>query len=761
MVDSESSVAKLLGQVTTNDDLHAVLARLAEDGTSRWSRTHVMYYLPDRWRSRARDYFDGERLRMRSNMPKPRAVATARALSQSVADAARRLGEDVQMGESVSLPHEKLLVVEELLALPEPPGNEPLSNMLRALREEIRRVHHERPRRFRLKNGRCIGSITGQFRYRFAWSSEPDPFAPGQLRIGRARAAARVGEPDPHGDGVCELIVEEYVGAEVPAAEFAVDSTFLLRVVHEKLRQHDESSEEPARVAALLCRLPELSHSMAQLHPEVLRGLNREQQRAVQVACSTQRSYVWGPPGTGKTTSVAALVQALTSAHKRVLVISPYNVAVDQAILAIAIRNGIRPVRVGRANDALRAKGLDLDSRLEEAAVDSGLLAIAQSLVASAMAKHAGEQIEIPPSVRECIDELGAWIAASRRRRADDDIRALSELLAKLRNQYRAPEGDIIAGAQVVGCTMALSFVSEAIHRRSYNHVLIDEASVVRSPEAVLSALSAMGAPVTFFGDPKQLPPIVVEQTPNTERWLRRNPFALAEIEQPTSATGGCVMLREQHRMAPPIRSLVSDLFYDSKLEDGAKAPPLGKVVVVDSSATGARSTPKMINLSNSKENVTHRHLVAEMVRFIRQRAVRESILVLSPFKAQKRAYKAERSTADLGDDIRYETIHSSQGTEQDVVIIDFVLAGSGPGTRSRMLDSRQNPSLSNLLNVGMSRARNELFLLVDLELVGRAPAGDLWRLLIEMACARGQLIRAPGDLQLRRYLQAHFDKAG
>lgn len=44
---------------------------------------------------------------------------------------------------------------------------------------------------------------------------------------------------------------------------------------------------------------------------------------------------VWGPPGTGKTTTLAEMVAALVSAGERVLVLAPTRIASDGACLAI------------------------------------------------------------------------------------------------------------------------------------------------------------------------------------------------------------------------------------------------------------------------------------------------------------------------------------------------------------------------------------------------------------------------------------------
>jgi superfamily I DNA and/or RNA helicase len=300
---------------------------------------------------------------------------------------------------------------------------------------------------------------------------------------------------------------------------------------------------------------------------------------------------------------------------------------------------------------------------------------------------------------------------------------------------------------------MALSFVSPAVLEFPFDHVIVDEASVVRAPEAVLLKHLA-GAPISFFGDPKQLPPIVIDRHRITRQWLGLHPFAMAEISEPSDATGACVMLEAQHRMAPPIRKLVSEFFYRNRLRDGDSAPKFGRVLVVDTSETTARSTSKMIRLSRSRENTVHRHVVADVIRALRAEDPELSVLVLAPFVAQKRAYRREPNTTSQVRDARFDTIHSAQGHEQDVVIIDLVIAGHGRHGRSRMLDEAVNEHLPNLLNVAMSRAKSQLVFVVHSESTMREYATKLTGRIIEAAGRAGTIVRVPADGKCRKAVE-------
>lgn len=64
--------------------------------------------------------------------------------------------------------------------------------------------------------------------------------------------------------------------------------------------------------------------------------LNKSQKRAVAKSLGSEISYIWGPPGTGKTHGLAVLAEILFSRGKSILIISHTNIAVDNAVEKIA-----------------------------------------------------------------------------------------------------------------------------------------------------------------------------------------------------------------------------------------------------------------------------------------------------------------------------------------------------------------------------------------------------------------------------------------
>jgi AAA domain/PLD-like domain len=68
--------------------------------------------------------------------------------------------------------------------------------------------------------------------------------------------------------------------------------------------------------------------------------LNEAQRRFIALALVAPIAWLWGPPGTGKTWTLTALVEALRGRSERVLVLSNTNKAVDQVLLALCRRIG-------------------------------------------------------------------------------------------------------------------------------------------------------------------------------------------------------------------------------------------------------------------------------------------------------------------------------------------------------------------------------------------------------------------------------------
>lgn len=91
-------------------------------------------------------------------------------------------------------------------------------------------------------------------------------------------------------------------------------------------------------------------------------GLNPSQLAALASSLGRNATFIWGPPGTGKTQTIGAIGEHLYKRHRSVLLVSHTNAAVDQAILRIA--DTIDPCEVAKGK-VLRV-GVPHDERFED-----------------------------------------------------------------------------------------------------------------------------------------------------------------------------------------------------------------------------------------------------------------------------------------------------------------------------------------------------------------------------------------------------------
>lgn len=131
----------------------------------------------------------------------------------------------------------------------------------------------------------------------------------------------------------------ELNGSDLPPgihwARLHIDDTALIRALAEKMEEARDNDNFPAPVLLLSVFHPETA-ATGQGDVGLLdgNGLSPEQRDAVLKACGSSVTYLWGPPGTGKTTTIAHLVAALINKGERILLLSHTNTAVDQALYA-------------------------------------------------------------------------------------------------------------------------------------------------------------------------------------------------------------------------------------------------------------------------------------------------------------------------------------------------------------------------------------------------------------------------------------------
>lgn len=194
-----------------------------------------------------------------------------------------------------------------------------------------------------------------------------------------------------------------------------------------------------------------------------LDALNTQQRNAVTLGLGAEIAYIWGPPGTGKTDVVAALVEGCYRQGKTVLLVSPTHVAVDQALERVCRRLAGEP---GFAKGLVRRIGEATSTSLKEA---YGAVIDAKAVIATLgtetsrrleSARRWQQQLSELVNLRAEYDTLLAEVSGLRESTAhqrdidDQAARAISSLrdtLAGLDRRIREAEQSAAAGGLLAG----------------------------------------------------------------------------------------------------------------------------------------------------------------------------------------------------------------------------------------------------------------------------------------------------------------------
>ena len=237
--------------------------------------------------------------------------------------------------------------------------------------------------------------------------------------------------------------------------------------------------------------------------------LNPSQNAAIAKAIGQKVTFIWGPPGTGKTTTMGALAATLVMNGYRVLLATPSNNALDQLLFTTYSR-----LCLLQQNYSIARLGAVIDEKcfgFTKEAFRNGKF----------LAKKAGNGF----NWREHI--INSTLVAAN--------------FAQLAFSY-------------------YDFIGE------FDYVLADEVSMSSTPLLMVAAFYSKNS-IVFGGDPRQLPPPFPEDGEEPNEWFRANIFEKASIidyfDQRVS------FLDTQYRMQPEIGELVSQTFYDGQIKSG------------------------------------------------------------------------------------------------------------------------------------------------------------------------------------------------
>ncbi len=594
-----------------------------------------------------------------------------------------------------------------------------LGELCGAIDEEIAAQRSERARtRVPLSDGRLLGhGGDNEYLYSFACGSDVNFLDESPIQLVSGSHAVH-GTLISSEHEVVTVAVGEDLGNEVDSADMVPAPWELMERLKEQLTELQSRGDLGLLRHALALesssrRIP------AYISADVVAKLNDGQQNAICICLGHDLSFMWGPPGTGKSTTVAHLVQQLVLSGKRVLVTAHSNAAVDVVMLNIAqschamqdMKKG-HIVRYGYvSSEELRQHG--------------------EVLPLEILSKTSTTAREIK-TLREQRAVLLAGAATGDHRltrQNESELHRVRQRLTQLVQPYRLEEEHLVAEARVVGCTLAKFSMTSVLLNRMFDAVIVDEASMALVPYVALAA-SRASEHLVLAGDFMQLPPIAVSDDSLATRWMQRDVWRVHGIPDAVAKrvpVPGLAVLTTQYRMHPDICTAVSDMFYQSCLRcaPGVKERtiPLARLGIFPGHSICAIDTGPLAPRCYREGDIgTSRVSLIDAIVAVCAAAQATAggeirAAIITPYAAQARLVRTLARELGLGEKrVSVSTVHRFQGSEQDVVI--FVPCEGYPQPRIGYLSDMRafdtESIAARLLNVAISRARGKVMLVGD-----------------------------------------------
>lgn len=432
------------------------------------------------------------------------------------------------------------------------------------------------------------------------------------------------------------------------------------------------------------------------------RSLNDSQRKAVESVFSQNVTFIWGPPGTGKTYTLSKIITKACSQGLRVLAVGISNISID--ILGEEIIREFENYN-------------DFSKKLLE---ERKLLRYGYPVLPSIVDDNRlyPQRDEVDNLRKEYSEILKAIRDASQNKNPEKKAQLINRQVL-LKNSIKQTNQQRIANSKLVFTTAAQCFLGESFENEKFDLVVVDEVGMMPLIQTITIA-SFSNNKFVVAGDFKQLGPISVGKTEAVINWFNQDIFQF--MKNVSGFENNIrVMLKEQRRMHPEICSLINDRFYGGLLT----SEYVEKYSEVNSSVGSIKSsfsfipvTPKdgaYVRLTEGKSriNVKSAEIVSELAESLIQYNSGMEIGIISPYNGQineiKRKLNNSMLTSHELERVKIGTIHSFQGSGFDVIIWDIV---DNRDKKVGLLYKGVNGE--RLVNVALSRAKHKLIIIGD-----------------------------------------------
>ena len=551
-----------------------------------------------------------------------------------------------------------------------------------ALSAEISFIRMTGGKHILLQEGKRIGRDNGRFVYLL--ESEDELNYPEGTPVTIWKGQSQISGKILNGEAFSVYLISELdLGAEVEMLDISAEACYLLQSVSERLM---DLSLEPSEIAQdLICNgLKEIDYR----NSDIAKG----QETAVRMSLEQPITFVWGPPGTGKTQTLAKIAWAHIDKGERVLMLSYSNVSVDGAILRVtSLKNDVFPGQLVRY-------GFPKDKRISEHPyLSSYNLAINNY-----------------PDLLKRRTQLQA--EKKRLEKNDPKLIQVEKELNEIRRELRTAESQCVRNAKFVATTVSKAIVDKEIRNGAFDVVIFDEASMATIPQIAYAAKLARKNFVCM-GDFRQLPPIVQS---SKESPLNADIFQYCGITQAVDQGSNhkwLCLLDTQYRMHPEIADFAGRSIYNGLLKSAnGMTEKREKTVMAEPFAGRAM---EFVDLSGTMSTCikssddSHANVLSAFVTFslALKAAQTQEVGIITPYHAQSRLLHAMvRDVNELEAPphaIKCATVHQFQGSEEDVIVYDAVDCYRLPFPGA-LIASTAGRYADRLFNVAMTRSKGK-----------------------------------------------------
>ncbi len=483
---------------------------------------------------------------------------------------------------------------------------------------------------------------------------------------------------------------------------------------------------------------------LGQKEPEIIEVdvksdiLNESQNKALSKSINSDIFLIHGPPGTGKTTTLAEVIKKHIS--KKLLVSADSNVAVDNLMEKLSEYNIVRIGHPAKIESHLMKFSLDVkvrrDKRYKEVEKiikkidDLKYLQEKRTKKPTPARRRGMSDEEILALAKEgkgkrgvkveWVKEMAEWL------KIQQNINKLYDKKNKIIEEIIE---DILNNSDIVFATNSTAG-GDFLEEKEFDVVFIDEAAQAMEPSSLISYIK--GKQVIFAGDHKQLPPTILS---NDER------LKLSMFERFTAVYKNAYHTLEiQYRMNEKINHFPSCEFYECKVKtfEKIKNITIKDLNIKEDDSFGGYSPLVFFDTkgrfleavkkgSPSKYNPLEAKFVVGLVeKLLKAGAKEEFIGIITPYKDHEEYIKQMlQNSSQLHNStisqLEVKSVDGFQGREKEIIILSLVRAN----------DKEEIGFLNDLrrLNVAITRPKRKLIIVADAKTLS---SNDTYKRMIE-----------------------------